>query len=66
MERFNNYWALLRQKINDYIKEKKISQIEETLCKGCGACVAACSCGASSQNAFTNEQLMAEIDGALV
>src|SRR3989339_303786 len=24
MERFNNYWALLRQKINDYIKEKKI------------------------------------------
>ncbi len=49
-----------------YNEEEKISQIEETLCKGCGACVAACSCGASNQNGFTNEQILAEVEGAIV
>ncbi|MFQ6083228.1 MAG: 4Fe-4S binding protein [Candidatus Aminicenantia bacterium] len=47
-------------------KEKKISQIQETLCKGCGACVATCPSGASRQNGFKDEQIFAEIAGALI
>jgi len=46
--------------------EKKVSRIEETLCKGCGACVAACPSGASTQNGFTDAQLLAEVEGALI
>ncbi|NQT30979.1 MAG: 4Fe-4S dicluster domain-containing protein [Deltaproteobacteria bacterium] len=46
--------------------EKKVSSINDALCKGCGVCVAACPGGAITGRHFTTEQLMAEIDGALV
>jgi len=46
-------------------EEKKVSVIQETLCKGCGACVAACASGASYQKSFRDEQLLAELEGAL-
>ena len=49
-----------------YNAEKEISQIEEALCKGCGACVAACGSGASRQQSFKDEQIIAEIEGALI
>jgi heterodisulfide reductase subunit A len=35
------------------------------LCKGCGTCAAACPAGVATQNGFTFEQVMAEIEGAL-
>jgi heterodisulfide reductase subunit A len=44
---------------------KQVAQINEVLCKGCGACVAACPAGAATQNGFTNEQVLAEIEGIL-
>ena len=44
---------------------KSVAQINEVLCKGCGACVAACPAGAATQNGFTNDQVMAEIEGIL-
>ena len=44
---------------------KQVAQINEVLCKGCGACVAACPAGAVAQNGFTNEQVLAEIEGIL-
>ena len=47
-------------------EEKKRSSINDALCKGCGVCVAACPSGAIIGRHFTTEQLMAEIDGALV
>jgi len=47
-------------------EEKKVSRINEALCKGCGVCVAACPSGAIIGRHFTTEQLMAEIEGALV
>ena len=47
-------------------EEKKVSHIEEVLCKGCGACVAACASSASIQQSFRDEQIEAEIDGALI
>jgi len=46
--------------------EKQVSIINETLCKGCGVCVAACPSGAIKGKHFTAEELMAEIEGALV
>ncbi len=46
-------------------KGKQVAQVNEVLCKGCGACAAACPAGAAMQNGFTNDQIMAEIEGIL-
>ena len=35
------------------------------LCKGCGTCVAACPAGVITGAHFNNEQIFAEIEGAL-
>ena len=47
-------------------EEKGVSRVNEALCKGCGVCVAACPSGAITGRHFTNEQIMAEIEGILV
>ena len=47
-------------------EEKKVSRINDALCKGCGVCVAACPSGAITGRHFTVDELMAEIEGALV
>jgi heterodisulfide reductase subunit A len=43
----------------------QVASVNEALCKGCGACVAACPAGAAVQYGFTNDQVMAEIEGIL-
>jgi len=47
-------------------EEKQICQVNEALCKGCGACVAGCPSHAISLNHFTNEQILAQMEGMLV
>ena len=42
-----------------------VAYVNEVLCKGCGACAAACPAEAAIQNGFTQDQILAEIDGIL-
>jgi heterodisulfide reductase subunit A len=44
---------------------RMVAYVNEVLCKGCGACAAACPAQAAIQNGFTQEQILAEIDGVL-
>jgi len=47
-------------------EEKGVCQVNEALCKGCGVCVGGCPGDAVSLNHYTNEQLLAQMEGALV
>ncbi len=42
-----------------------VARVSEALCKGCGTCVSACPSGAASQRGFVDQQIIAEIEGAL-
>jgi heterodisulfide reductase subunit A len=50
----------------EYDEEKGVCRVNKTLCKACGACVATCFSHAISLEHFTNEQIVAEMEGALV
>jgi heterodisulfide reductase subunit A len=50
----------------DYDAEKGVCRVNEALCKACGACIAACFSHAVSLDHYTNEQIVAEMEGALV
>ena len=47
-------------------EEKRVSHVTETTCKGCGTCVAACPSSAIVGAGFTDQQIMAELEGILV
>jgi heterodisulfide reductase subunit A len=47
-------------------EEKKVCWVNQALCKACGACNAACFSDAISLQHYTNEQIVAEMEGALV
>jgi len=47
-------------------EDKMVSEINPALCQGCGTCVAACPAGAITGTGFSNEQVMAQIDGLLL
>lgn len=42
-----------------------VTEINHALCQGCGTCVAACPAGAISGTGFSNEQVLAQIEGLL-
>jgi len=43
-----------------------VSEIKTALCQGCGTCVAACPAGAISGTGFSDEQVLAQIEGLLM
>jgi len=47
-------------------EEKTVCQVNEALCKGCGACVGGCPSDAISLSHYTNEQILAQMEGALI
>jgi heterodisulfide reductase subunit A len=40
-----------------------VARINEALCKGCGTCVAACPADAITARHFTDQQILAELEG---
>lgn len=49
----------------EYDEERKVSRILTALCKGCGTCVSACPAQVITGAHFNNQQIFAEIEGAL-
>ena len=49
-----------------YHEDRMVSEINPALCQGCGTCVAACPAGAISGTVFSNEQVLAQIEGLLL
>jgi len=46
-------------------KGANVAEVNEVLCKGCGVCVAACPTGAITAKHFTDQQILAQIEGVL-
>lgn len=49
-----------------FIDDLAVTRINPALCQGCGTCVAACPAGAISGTCFSNDQIMAQIEGILM
>ena len=47
-------------------EEKEVCRVNEALCKGCGICVSGCPSDSITLNHFTNEQIVAQMEGMLV
>jgi len=44
---------------------RTVAVVNEVLCRSCGSCAATCPTGAASQLGYTDEQLLAEVEGLL-
>ena len=49
-----------------FIEERGVTEINSALCQGCGTCVAGCPAGAIQGSGFSNEQVLAQIEGLLL
>ncbi len=47
-------------------EDRMVTEINPALCQGCGTCVAACPAGAITGTGFSNEQVLAQIEGLLM
>jgi heterodisulfide reductase subunit A len=48
-----------------YNEELKVAEVISAACKGCGVCVAACGSNVPQQRGYLDEQIFAEIEGAM-
>jgi heterodisulfide reductase subunit A len=49
-----------------YHADRQVSEINPALCQGCGTCVGACPAKAISGTGFSDEQILAQLDGLLM
>ena len=49
-----------------YHEDRMVSEVNPALCQGCGTCVAACPAGAISGDGFSDEQILAQIEGLML
>jgi heterodisulfide reductase subunit A len=47
-------------------EDRAVSEVNPALCQGCGTCVAACPAKAISGMGFSDEQILAQLDGLLL
>ena len=47
-------------------EDRMVSEVNPALCQGCGNCVAACPAGAMSGTCFSDEQILAQVEGLLL
>ncbi len=47
----------------DFLEMEGISKVNDALCKGCGSCTAVCPSKAARQKHFTQDQVLAEVEG---
>jgi heterodisulfide reductase subunit A2 len=47
-------------------EDTHVSEVNPALCQGCGTCVAACPAGAITGSGFSNEQILAQIEGLMM
>jgi heterodisulfide reductase subunit A len=47
-------------------EDRKVTEINAALCQGCGTCVAACPSGAITGTQFSNQQILAQLEGLLL
>jgi len=48
-----------------YNEEKGVAEVISAACKGCGVCVAACGSNVPQQRGYLDDQIFAEIEGAM-
>jgi heterodisulfide reductase subunit A len=46
-------------------EERSVAKVIEAACKGCGVCVSACGSNVPQQMGYLDDQIFAEIEGAL-
>lgn len=49
----------------DYLEDRQKAKVNRALCKGCGTCVAACPSKSITLHHFTDQELMAQMTGAM-
>jgi heterodisulfide reductase subunit A len=47
-------------------EDRMVSEVNPALCQGCGTCVAACPANAISGTGFSDQQVLAQLDGLLL
>ena len=47
-------------------EDRAVSEVNPALCQGCGTCIAACPAGAITGTGFSDEQILAQLDGLLL